>query len=99
MFVTITKSYVDMNQGIIIINALISDITAKKGRLQWINNIVLTATLEKLRQGPMSSTYMRFRKAVDNTRLGVLLHSTNSSYIVLSICQHHTYVRTIHSFL
>lgn len=29
MFATITKSYVDMNQGIIIINALISDITAK----------------------------------------------------------------------
>ena len=35
----------------------------------------------------MSSTYILFMKAFESSRVGPCLHSTNSSYTVLSICQ------------
>lgn len=35
----------------------------------------------------MSSTYILFMKAFESSRVGPRLHSTNSSYTVLSICQ------------
>lgn len=57
--------------------------------MQWCSEI-LTSDLVKERQGPMSSLYMRLRKAEERSRLGFSFHIKNSANRTESICKKET---------
>lgn len=50
----------------------------------------LTSDLVKERQGPMSSLWMRLKKAEERSTLGFSFHSKNSAYRTESSCKKET---------